>query len=154
MLGTNIGAYITTRFGLVRTAFGAGNGGDLAATAGSAIQRTLKRPLHLSAKLVVGWKATMASGQSLTLTVQPRHSEAGSVYEDLGDPVEEVIPALNSGAAQEGTVEVDVNLKDAHDYIRAQVAGDLTASGVSTAEVFAIWVLGGGETIPPTEEDA
>ena len=154
MLGTNIGAYITTRFGLQRTAFGAGQGGNIGATNGTAIQRTLKRPLHVSAKVVVGWKATLASGNSLVLTIQPKHSEAGSVYEDLGDEVEETITALNSGAAQTGTVEVDVNLIGAHDYIRVTATPVLSASGVDTGEVFAVWVLGGGETIPPTEEDA
>ena len=149
-ISTNIGAFITTRFALVRTAFGAGAGGNLAATDGTAFQRSTKRPLDLSAKLVVGWKATIASGQSMAVTSVVKQSADGITYTALTDgTVATTINGLNSGAAQTGTIEVDVNLIGAHDYIRPTISATLTQSGTSTAEVFAVLVLGGGETAVP-----
>jgi len=153
-LSTNIGAYITTRFALSRTLFGVGVG-DLAATDGEAFQRSTKRPLHLSAKLVVQVKTTIPSGQSLTIVSTMKDSEAGSVYADLaGGSGTSVITGLDSGAEQKTTVEVDVNLIGAKDYIRPTFTGTLTASGSSVVEISSVLVLGGGETIPATLETA
>jgi hypothetical protein len=154
MLGTNIGAYITTKFALQRTPSGAGQGGNVGATDGAEIDRTSKRPLHISAKLAVGYKTTLASGNTLAITVQPRASEDGNTYEDFGDPEVVTVTGLGGGPQQTGMVEVDVNLIGAPAYIQARVTPVLSASGVDTAEVFGVWILGGGETIPPTESDA
>ena len=154
MLSTNIGAYITTKFGLERTASGAGQGGNVGAQDGTVIDRTATRPLNLSAKFAVGWQAIIASGNTLAITVQPRVSDDDVTYENFGDPVVETITGLNAGGEQRGTVEVDVNLIGAPQYLRARVTPVLSASGVDVAEVFGTWVLGGGETIPPTPSDA
>jgi hypothetical protein len=153
--GLNIGAYITSRFAFDRTLFGVGVG-NLAATDGEAFQRTTKRPLHLSAKLVVGYKATIPSGQSLTIVATMKHSEDGNTYSALaGGSGTTVISGLNSGAAQKGTVEVDFNLVGAHDYVRPTLTGTLTASGSSTAELWGTIVYGGGETaVPATFQSA
>lgn len=151
---TDIGGLITTRFALQRTALGAGAGGNIGATNGDAFQRTSKRPLHISAKLIVGYKTVLASGNTLTITAQPNDSADGITYNNLGDSVAVVVTGLGGGPVQKGTVEVDVNLIGADAYIRPTVTPVLSASGTDTAEVFAVWALGGGETIPATFEDA
>jgi hypothetical protein len=104
--------------------------------------------------LVVGYETTLASGNTLAITVQPRQSSDGDTYENLGDAVVETITGLGGGPKQTGTVEVDVNLIGAMEYLQARVTPVLSASGTDVAEVFAVWVFGGGETIPPTETDA
>jgi hypothetical protein len=149
-ISTNIGAIITSRFALTRTLFGAGVG-NLAATDGEAFQRSTKRPLHLSAKLVIGYKATIASGQSMTILNVMKDSADGSNYTAMASGAS-IISGLNSGAEQKGTVELDVNLIGARDYIRPTITSTLTASGTSIAEVWGALVLGGGETIPATLE--
>lgn len=149
----NVGAYITTVFALQRTAFGVGVG-NLAATDGEVFQRTTKRPLHLSGKLVVQYKATLASGKSLTIVSTLKDSADGVTYAAQTTQTD-VINGLDSGAVQKGTVEMDVNLVGAKDYIRPTIQGTLTASGSDTAEVSAVLILGGGETvIPATLETA
>jgi hypothetical protein len=152
MLGTNVGAYITSRFALARSLFGVGVGNP-GALDGSVITRTDKRPLHLSGKLIVGWKLTMPSGASCAITTVPRVSSDNNTYTDHGDANVTTVTALNSGAAQEGTIEVDVNLIGAPAYLKARTTPVLSASGSSVGEVFAVWAFGGGETIPPTESD-
>lgn len=154
MLSTNIGAYLTTKFALQRTPSGAGQGGNIGATDGEAYNRTAVRPLHLSAKAAVGYKTTLASGNTLAITVQPRASSDGITYEDFGDPVITTVTGLGGGPVQKGTVECDVNLIGAPAYLKLRVTPVLSASGVDTAEVFGTWVLGGGETQPETESPA
>jgi hypothetical protein len=147
-ISTNIGAFVTTLFALQRTAFGVGVG-NLAATDGEAFNRTAKRPLHLSGKLVIGYKATIPSGQSLTINNVMKDSPDGVTYTGLvGGSGATTIQGLHTGAEQKGTVEVDFNLIGASDYIRPTVSATLTASGSSVAEVFGALVIGGGETIP------
>ena len=147
-IAQNIGAFITSTFALQRTAFGAGVG-NLAATDGQAFQRTAYRPLHLSGKLVIGWKATIASGQSMSMFAQMKDSPDGITYTALtGGSGSTTITGLDSGAAQVGTFEVDVNLIGADAYLRPTVQASLTPSGVSVAEIFGTLIQGGGETIP------
>lgn len=150
MLGTNIGAYITTRFALDRTAFGAGVG-NLGNTDGVKIDRTAVRPLHVSGKLQIGYKLTMASGTSASLTSTLRHSTSENGTYDTLETTTETINANNDGSAVQGVLELDVNLIGARAWIQARVSGTLSASGVSVAEVFGLLTVGGGETIPPTE---
>jgi hypothetical protein len=151
MLGTNIGAYVTSRFALQRTALGAGAGGNIGATDGTAFQRTAVRPLHISTKVVVGYKTTLASGNTLTLTAQLKDSPDGITYSNFGASASSVVTGLGGGPQQVGTLELDVNLMGADKYIRPTVTPVLSASGVDTAEIFGVYILGGGETVPPTE---
>ena len=151
MLGTNVGGYLTTKFALDRTTFGAGVGNP-GALDGEAINRTAVRPLHISGKLQIGYDLTMPSGTSCAFGLKIRHSDDDITYEDLdGASGDETVNALDSGAAQKGVVELDVNLIGAKQYIKARVTPVLTASGSSTAEIFGLLTVGGGETIPPTE---
>lgn len=150
MLGTNIGGYITTKFGLKRTLFGVGVG-NLVDTDGSAIDRLAHRPLHLSGKLQVGYRLTMASGQSCVVNGSVRDSDAASgTYADLATG-SATVTANDDGSAVEGVLEVDVNLIGAKQYLKTRASATLTASGSSVGEVFALLTVGGGETIPPTE---
>lgn len=153
MLGTNIGAYVTSRFALTRTLLGVGVGNP-GATDGAEIDRFLKRPLHMSAKLVIGYKATMASGHTLVLTCKARGKASGGAYADLNTGTAPTITANNDGSAVTGTVEVDVNLIGAPQYLQGRVTPVLSASGSDVAEVWGAWVFGGGETIPPAETTA
>jgi hypothetical protein len=151
MLGTDVGAFIASKYALDRSLFGTGvgNPGDLD---GPTIDRFAKRPLHLSGKIQAGWKATMASGHTLTVTVKLRHSTDDSTYTDVdGASGVTVISALNAGGAQRGVVEQDVNLIGCHQYIKVRVTPVLSASGSDAAEVFGLLAVGGGETVPPVE---
>jgi hypothetical protein len=155
MLGTNVGAYITPRFALDRSAFGAGQGGNPGNLNGETFQRTTRRPLHVSGQLQLGIDATLASGNTLAIFAKLQHSDNGSSWTDV--PLQSgvsTITALNTGAAQKLAVSLDVNLIGVKDYMRCVVSPTLSASGVDTGEIFGIWALGGGETVPPTEAPA
>lgn len=152
MLGTNIGAYITTKFALARTAFGVGVG-NLGNTDGVKIDRTAVRPLHVSGKLQIGYKLTMASGESCALTAAVRHATTeNGAYADL-ETGAFTIQANDDGSAVVGVAEVDVDLIGARAWLQSRVAATLTASGSDAAEVFGLLTVGGGELIPPTESE-
>ncbi len=148
----NIGAYVTTRLAMENLSVGAGFG--LPAADMVAIQRTAKRPLHQSGKLVIGYKATLASGHTASFVYGLTHADADTGYANVEDASGVTsLTALNSGAAFYGTAELDVNLAGVKAWMKARFGPPVMShSGTDVIELTGMWVLGGGETIPPTEE--
>lgn len=147
----NIGAYITSRLALENATYGAGAG--LPATDAVAIERTAKRPLHQSGKLQVGYKATLASGHTASFVYGLTHADQDSSYVNVtGASGVTSLTGLNSGAAVYGVAELDVNLVGVKSFMKARFGPPVMShSGTDVIEICAMWVLGGGETIPPTE---
>lgn len=148
--GQDIGALFTSKLALEPTSAGG------SALNGEVIDRLASRPLHISGKLMVGYNGAVPSGSSLTIRARVYHAdEEGGPFVQLpagtggGNEPDETftIDSLESSIA--GTVEVDFNLIGAKQFIQAVVT-PTPSSG--TAEVHAVFGLGGGETIPAAGE--
>ena len=156
---SNIGAYITAELALDSTSVGAGLGGSGTAVNGNAYDRFLYNPQHLSGKLMLGVKATLASGNTLAVAVEWQDSANGSSWATYGTNLGQTYPgtnasgtqtitANNAGGVKRDVLEFPVNLLGARRHVRAVVRPTLSASGVDTAVVCGVLVLGGGETRP------
>lgn len=150
----NIGAYIASRLALDPTNFGAGFG-NISQQNGTAFNRTAVRPLHLSGKLQIPILYTLASGHTASFMYALQDSDDDVTYADIENASGSTsLTALNSGAAQRTCAALDVDLIGARQYIRARVTPVMSHSGTDVIKIAAVWALGGGEELPPTESDA
>lgn len=147
----NIGAYITSRLAIENGSYGAGFG--LPAADLVAIDRSAVRPTHLSGKLQVGYKATLASGHTASFVYGLTHADQDSGYVNVtGASGVTSLAGLNSGAAFYGVAELNVDLMGVKKFMKARFGPPVMShSGTDIIEITGIWALGGGETIPPTE---
>lgn len=150
MRNQNVGSHITTSLGLDSATVGAGVGGSGSETTGNVFDRLAYFPRHLSGKLAIAWKATLASGNSATIIAGLQHSDDDNTYTNLENASGAVsIAALNSGAAQRGVLEIDVDLTGAKRYIRPRRTPTLSASGVDTMVTTGLLMQGGGNNLAP-----
>jgi len=147
----NIGARFTSKLALDNVTFGAGASAP-AQTAGNAINRGIVRPLHLSGKLQIATKYTLASGHTASFTYAMQHSDTDGSYVDIeGASGVTSLTALDAGTAQRTVMELDVDLMGAKAFIRPRVTPVMSHSGTDVITVAGVLALGGGEDIPPTE---
>lgn len=153
----NIGAYITSQLALQPTRMGAGQGGNIGAQDGHTFNRFANLPggdLPLSAKLCVGLRTTLASGNNIAVWLSFEDSADASSWTHFnggpGSSGVTTITALSTadGTNKRGTLERSCNLSGARQYVRARVVPTLSASGVDTAELAALLVIGGGVILP------
>lgn len=153
----NIGAYITSLLALDNQSVGAGVGGSGTPVNGNVFDRLGVRNLHLSGKLQIAYKATLASGHSATVDWAVRNSDtSGGTYTNVvtstpgAHPAsgQSTITANNDGSAVRGVVEVDIDLLGAKQFLRPTVTPTLSHSGVDTVQLCGVWALGGGEILP------
>lgn len=147
----NIGALFTARAaGGGRLV--AGGAGDNTAVVGSYVARP---QMALSAKLVITARAVLAA--AATLTVDDVLIETASSSGGAGNATFRAINNTAStltltGPGGGGTVlsvlEIDVDLGDALEYVRATYTPDLSAANTDTAEVTATWNFGGLMEVP------
>lgn len=150
MVNTNIGAYITSRLAMDNITYGAGAAAP-ALTAGNALDRQAAGlPTHLSGKAQFGYKATLASGHTASATFALQHADSeGGQYADIEGASGSVsLTALDSGAAQRGVAELDVNLIGAKEFVKTRFTPVMSHSGTDTIAVAGVLALGGGETAP------
>lgn len=131
--------------------------GAVSATAAGAGDNTevdgpyVDRQNHLSAKLIIHYKAVLQQGETLSIAANIQDDADGAgAGADFGDALANAVVATGGagGSVEEGTVELDVDLSGAKQYIRAQVTPDLSASGTDTAIVTATFVLGPKDETP------
>jgi hypothetical protein len=159
-MSNNIGAYITSELALDNTTVGAGVGGSGTPVNGNDFDRLASRNLHLSGKLQIGYKATLASGHSATVAWAIRDSEDDVTYTNVeqSTPAEHpssgssTITANNDGSAVRGVIEVDVDLMGAKQYLRPVITPTLSHSGVDTLQLSGMWALGGSEILPAASD--
>lgn len=106
-----------------------------------------------SGKLVINYSAVLADGETLSLAAnfQDASSLAGAGADDYGDALPStVIAAANSGGQTiNDTVEVDVDLSGADEFIRGQWTLGTSLSG--TVAFSAVFVLFGDREQPATK---
>lgn len=132
----NGGAFADAFLALDATSVGAGVGGSGTKIVGAVIDRTT---IHLpnSVKYSLPLNLTLASGQTATLALLVETSDDNfATSSQYGDNIpNQVINALNSGAAQEWCLNLDVDLGGAGQYVRLSVTPTLSHSGSDTLKI-------------------
>jgi len=142
----NIGALLTSAAAgaVFATAAGAGDNTEVDGP-------YVDRSNHLSAKLVIAFKAVLQATETLSIAANLQDDADGAgAGVDFGDALANAVVATGAGggSTEEGTVELDVNLSGAKQYLRAQFTPNLSASGTDTAIVVATLILGPKRATP------
>lgn len=97
------------------------------------VSRLGDKGIALSAKLIINYTATLAAGETLSLAgnFQDALDGSGTGADDYGALVPATIIATgdSGGSTEVGTVEIDVDLSGAREFIRSQVTVSSSASG-------------------------
>jgi hypothetical protein len=125
---------------------------------GASIDR-LSNEVFLSGKVCIHVASTMTSTGSFAVTATVQDSPTSTAWTDYayaqqGSTVatySTVFGTIAATAAQSvtGTMEFDVDLGAAAQYVRVNVVGDHTGSTTSRATYGGVFILGGGDFRPP-----
>lgn len=152
----NGGAYSRTAFqAIAKTATAAGGGDNTEVDCAWVDRMDEHLGLAMSAKLVITYEAALADGQSLTFAgnFQDASDIAGAGAADYSDLIlATIVAAANSaGSLEQGTVEIDVDLSGAKQFIRSQLTPNLSAGGTDTLKWTANLVLYGSSRQPSSK---
>lgn len=130
----------------------AGGAGDNTEVDGVYVNRKDdKSGIAMSAKLVIAYRATLAAGATLSLTVNIQDDADGAgAGVDYGPAYPKTVVATGGagGTTESGTIELDFDLAAAEQYVRSQITPDLSAGATDTATVTAVWVFFGAQKGP------
>lgn len=146
----DIGFFVSTRFGGKAEAT-AGGTGDATEKDGATI--TLASVGYpKSGKCVLAFEAVLAQAATLTLAYNLQYNDG--TWKDVTDPAAVTATVVatggTGGSTESGVVEIDVDftkIQDATAY-RVQYTPNLSAANTDTADVTAVWVLGGFDELP------
>lgn len=147
----DIGFYVSTRFGGKAEAT-AGGTGDATEKDGATI--TLASVGYpKSGKCVLAYETVLAAAATLTLAYNLQYYN-GTSWADVTDPAAVTATVVatggGGGSTESGVVEIDVDftkIQDATAY-RVQYTPNLSAANTDTADIAAVWVLGGFDELP------
>ena len=152
----NGGAYARTAFQAINQTATAGGAGDATEVDCAWVDRIIDAAaeggMAMSAKLVISFTATLAEGETLSFAAQMQDATAsdGTGVADYEDAVASAVAATgdSGGSTETGTVEIDVDLSHANQFVRSQVTPDLSAGATDTAEWSACLVFFGHNRMP------
>jgi hypothetical protein len=138
------GAYIAGRYGATGTLTAAG-AGDNTEVNGEWIDR---RGFH-SLTVFLGYTTALTATKTLSLAanIQDATDSSGTGAADFGTPYPATVQATGAGTVK-GVRKLTFDLRMAASHVRVQFTPDLSHSGTDTATVWAIYVLGGAESLP------
>jgi len=128
--------------------FTAGAAGDNAQVNGISVDRKDAT----SASVVVTARAVLAATKTLTVKLIVQDSADGTTFTNVAAALQpagaadSVVLTLTGGAGgstENGQYQLGLNLASLRRYVRVQLTPDLNATGVDTATVAALFVLGG-----------
>lgn len=157
----NGGSAAVSSYGGDSTAVTAGGAGDATAINGAWTDRSLGSVMGLagSAKVIVGYKTTLAANKALLIAFKAQDADDGSGT-NSADAGADAYPngaayastAVKtdggSGGTYTGTVEFDVNLTGLRQFWRPVVTPDLNASGTDTATITSVVIMFGSDRGP------
>lgn len=151
----NGGAYARSERGTGNNAVTAAGAGDATEVNGAWQSRKGTKGIAMSAKLVISYTTTLAQGATLSFAgnFQDADTVGGSGAADFGDAVAEKIVATGGtgGSTVTGTVEIDINLSPAREFVRAQMTPNLSAGATDTAAWHMDYVFFGDHNQPATK---
>ena len=146
----DIGAYITSRYGIAITSVTAAGTGDATEVDGETVDRFALGGRNQSAKMIVAVQATLTSDKTITIEGNFQDSTNDSDWVDHGAALAAatVCTGQTGGTEEEGVIELDVDLSSANRYVRIQVTPDMSHTGTDTALVAGVIVFGGADALP------
>jgi len=148
VLSRNIGGLIKSLASGAATAVAAG-AGDATEDSGAYVDRQG----YLSAKLVITFEAVLQATETLSIAAnaQDATDSSGTGVADFGTAFANTVVATGGagGSTERGTVEIDLDLNTANQYLRAQFTPDLSAGATDTAIITSTFILGGADELPP-----
>ncbi len=137
----NAGAFAQGVHAVDPTTIGAAVGGSGTKISGRAISR-VDAKMPLSAQLVLIVKATLASGNTLSLVPEIKTGPTSSPSTALGTAIPaQVLTANDDGTAIQTALRVNVDLDGADEYVQFNVTPTLSASGSDVAKIAGVAVL-------------
>lgn len=147
----DIGRYLKAMFAIPHTAATAGGSGDATEVDGVAIDRLALGDRAESGLVVIAGRATMASGETLTIAANLQDSPNNSDWTDHSTVLATTTVLSAAGGALTASafqVQLPVDLRGAERYVRVQATPNLSRAGTDTAEMFGVLVLGGQQELP------
>jgi len=147
---SDIGALLAARYASAGVDVTAAGSGDATEVDGAWIDRRN----YTSMKAVIVYTTTLQSGETLSVAanLQDASDSSGTGAADFGDALTSTVQATgeSGGSTETGVVELDFDLSAADRYVRLQFTPDLSASGTDTAELAAVYIIGGSNENPVT----
>lgn len=143
----DIGSLVRVDRAAANTAITAGGGGDNTLVTGVIIDRAAIGWPE-SAVLAIPFSAVLGAGATLSITPVVQEGNAANLSDaaNLAAPGAQVV-ATGSGTIN-GTYELNVSLRGAGRYVRANFTPDLSAANTDTAALSAVLVTGGANRVP------
>ena len=133
----------------------AGSTGDATEADGAYVDRfATASGMAMSAKLIIGFTATLAEGATLSIAANIQDDADGSgTGTDYGTAYASTVVATggSGGSTVRDTIELDFDLGSAERYIRSQTTPNLSAANTDTCVVWSTWVLFGAGKGPMSE---
>jgi hypothetical protein len=153
----NGGAYARSARGSGNNAATAGGSGDATEVNGAWQSRKSTKGIALSVKLIISFTAALAQGATLKFGGNWQDATDGAGAGAADFPGSDVIASTTAatggtgGSTETGTVEWDLDLAAAREFIRAQVTPDLSAANTDTAAWHMDYVFFGDQRGPTTK---
>jgi hypothetical protein len=146
----DIGSLIKVDRAAANTALTAAGAGDNTLVTGVIIDRAAIGWPE-SAVLAIPFTATLAAGQTLSITPVVQEGQAANLADavNLAAPGAQVVATGPvGGGTVTGTYELNLSLRGAGRYVRANFTPYLSAGATDTAQVSAVLVTGGANRVP------
>lgn len=142
------GALARSAFGLGNTAVTAGGGGDATQADGAFIDRTG----FSSMKVIVSYTTTLAAAETLSFAAAFRDatSSGGAAAGAYGPTLASTVVRTGAVTGGTGTVEFDIDLTGAREFVQARITPDLSRANTDTAAFSISYVLMGPDKAPVT----
>lgn len=155
----NGGAFCRTAFAAINKTATAGGTGDATEVDGAYVDRLASdHGPFMSMKVIITFTTTLAAAATLTFAgnMQDATTSGGSGVADYGTAFTATTVATgpSGGGTVTGTVEIDVDLSAAREFVRVQLTPNLSAANTDTAEWAATYVLFGSPRQPVSNKIA
>lgn len=150
MTRSDIGANLAAKYAVAGTDVTAGGSGDGTEVDGAWIDMQD----FGSSKIVIAYTATLADGETLSIAAnaQDATDSSGTGAADFGTAYSSTVVATGDtgGSTETGVVELDLDVTEANRYVRVQFTPTMSAATTDTAELAAVYVVGGADRNPVT----
>lgn len=142
----DINAYLDSAVAFAKHGVVAGGGADGVKVTGE----TIDRQKYQSLSLMIGAVATLAQGETLSITVEEQQSDDGSTWDTATAVVTltDFLTGDTGGSTESGVSQQGIDLQGKKRYVRYNVTPDLSNTATDTCAVVGIAVLGGKRELP------
>lgn len=138
-----------SEFAAIGTATAGGSGDNTEVNGAWLDRKSSDRGPYHSAKLVISYTTTLAAAATLTFAanIQDATDGSGTSAADFGSALTATTVATGpgGGGTLTGTIEMDFDISNAREFVRAQITPNLSAANTDTCSFQAQWIFGGSD---------